>query len=903
MLSPDVERRLKKAEINLRLKPSATIYFNCATTAAETALIKALRQRLEPDFKIHRMGYTHGSMTLVYMQNFQEDNQIFVVDGFPHAHLAADPDMLRRNYLDMVHAFNLHRQLIPEYKLKIVFILPVPLESLIALEAPDFYHFKHFTASFTDEELGVESDSNRNSVIRTQLSRLPAGSPYLFGRDKELAVLDRAWEDRETRIMCVVAWGGTGKTNLVNHWLQNVRDEGWRGAQAVYGWSFYSQGASEDRQASADSFLDHALRWFGDPNPEEGNPWVKGERLAELIAEQRVLLILDGIEPLQYPPGPSEGRLRDAGLIALLRELAHNNPGLCLLTSRLDLSDLESHRGKSLKQMDLEELDVKAGTQLLRQLEIEGNDHELEAAVKEVEGHALSLTLLGTFLGAAHGGNIQMRDRIDLIARDETRQGNHTFRILESYAHWLGDGPELALLHLIGLFDRPAEHGALEILYRDKPIDGLTDRLHGLDSSRFDLVIVRLRTLRLLATDDWPAGSLDAHPLVREHFGRRLEEILPEAFREAHTRLFHYYQSIPEKAQPDTLQELEPLYRAVHHGCKACLWQKAFQKVYIPRIARGLNNGYSVMKLGGLGQDLAGLKGFFYRAWDQPSEVFSEVEKGELLGRAGLCLLGLGRLEEAKSPMELAYERFAESGHSEDQAYCALNMLDIHYYLGNLESSLQWAERTSGDSDKSKVVSYLSQAWVKFNLGQINYAYRIYKKHAPISSSIFPWHTYFLLELGQFREAQRQMSRIISSSLIFDGTCKLLLARANHQAWKHGEMSRKKIGSSIKEALTTLRKSGKQTAIPEGLIARAAFYRDTDRLEEAGRDLAEAREIAERGRMRLHIVDILLEEARLAEAHKDAERAAERYDRARELIKATGYNLRLKQLPENRAKA
>jgi hypothetical protein len=32
----------------------------------------------------------------------------------------------------------------------------------------------------------------------------------------------------------------------------------------------------------------------------------KGERLANLVARRRTLLVLDGLEPLQYPPGPQE---------------------------------------------------------------------------------------------------------------------------------------------------------------------------------------------------------------------------------------------------------------------------------------------------------------------------------------------------------------------------------------------------------------------------------------------------------------------------------------------------------------------------------------------------------------------------------------------------------------------
>ena len=51
----------------------------------------------------------------------------------------------------------------------------------------------------------------------------------------------------------------------------------YRAADCVYGWSFYTQGTSE-RAASADLFIDQALRWFGDADPTQGSPWDKRQR-------------------------------------------------------------------------------------------------------------------------------------------------------------------------------------------------------------------------------------------------------------------------------------------------------------------------------------------------------------------------------------------------------------------------------------------------------------------------------------------------------------------------------------------------------------------------------------------------------------------------------------------------
>ena len=148
--------------------------------------------------------------------------------------------------------------------------------------------------------------------VEVSIARLPATSRELFGRKNELAWLDRCWDDG-VRVASIVAFGGVGKSALVNAWIAQLDAAGWRGAARVYGWSFYSQGT--DRLSSSDAFVDAALRWFGDAEPEKGSAWDKGERLAVLVRRERTLLILDGVEPLQWGPGVQQGQLgsRTAG--------------------------------------------------------------------------------------------------------------------------------------------------------------------------------------------------------------------------------------------------------------------------------------------------------------------------------------------------------------------------------------------------------------------------------------------------------------------------------------------------------------------------------------------------------------------------------------------------------------
>ena len=163
------------------------------------------------------------------------------------------------------------------------------------------------------------------------------GYERLVGRDAELTRLDQAWSDGKTAILSLIAEGGAGKSALVNEWLKRLRADFYRGADCVLGWSFYSQG-SKERATAADEFLDWALDQLG-VKLETTSASAKGEAIAEALTSRRVLLVLDGVEPLQHGPGPQAGQLKDQGLRALLRRFAAAPPradhSLIVLTSRV----------------------------------------------------------------------------------------------------------------------------------------------------------------------------------------------------------------------------------------------------------------------------------------------------------------------------------------------------------------------------------------------------------------------------------------------------------------------------------------------------------------------------------------------------------------------------------------
>ena len=48
---------------------------------------------------------------------------------------------------------------------------------------------------------------------------MPVTSRHFFGRDDTLNLLDSFWSNQKVNLVTLVAWGGVGKTALMNAWL------------------------------------------------------------------------------------------------------------------------------------------------------------------------------------------------------------------------------------------------------------------------------------------------------------------------------------------------------------------------------------------------------------------------------------------------------------------------------------------------------------------------------------------------------------------------------------------------------------------------------------------------------------------------------------------------------------
>ena len=382
---------------------------------------------------------------------------------------------------------------------------------------------------------------------KVDVDRLPVTGKELFGRQKELKQLDEAWESENINVVSFVAYGGVGKSTLINKWREQMAADNYRGAKRVFAWSFYSQGTG-DRVTSADIFIAEALKWFGDEETANSNksPWDKGERLAELVQQEKTLLVLDGMEPLQSYVEFERGKIKDPALAVLVTELAKENPGLCVITTREKVVDLADYL-ETTEQVNFEQISAEAGRAILRVGGVRGTDAELEEAAQDFGLHALALSLLASYIHEIPEHHISNAKDIPDIDVPE-KEGKHPRRVMAAFEKRFGDSPEVNVLRILGLFNSPAEKEEIVAVHAAPAISDLTEHIQELSETKWSQVVSRLRRVKLVdAESKHRPDTLDAHPLVREHFGKQLKGEYPEAWREGNNRLYEYYKTVAKE--------------------------------------------------------------------------------------------------------------------------------------------------------------------------------------------------------------------------------------------------------------------------------------------------------------------------------------------------------------------
>ncbi len=790
---------------------------------------------------------------------------------------------------------------------------------------------------------------------RVNLDHLPQTGAVLFGRDEELTLLDQTWASpgsadaaTATRVLAFKAQGGVGKSALINRWLDEMKRDHFRGATRVFCWSFYSQGVREQGAASADTFLAAALRFFGDAAMagSAASAWDKGARLAHLVGAERSLLVLDGMEPLQSAHWVDRGKLRDPGLESLLRGLSRQSAGLCLITTREPLAELGKKAG--IVERDLDQITPQAGRALLRAARINGTDAELEGLAQRFGPQALAISLLAVYLHEQPGHGIGPAQQLEALPGVEPVD-----RVLAGFERMLAGSAELESLRLLGFFDRPADEGCLRALRKKPRIRGLTNRLPRLPDADWPRLLARLETLRLVHVRQAESGKqfVDTHPLIREHFGKQLREQQPDAWRAAHRQLYeHLCATTTDKKPNPTLEDLQPLYQAVAHGCQAGLQQEACDKVYFQRILRR-NENYSVRKLGAFGSELGAVACFFETPWNWVSRTLTEADQAWLLNQAAFTLRALGRLTEALGPMRAGEEMLIKQENWRLAAISASNLSELDLTLGEVAGAVGDAEQSVTYADRSGD-AYLRRSMRHTHADALHQAGRrpeaqmrfreaeqMQKDDQPDYPLLYSlqgfqycdllltnaeraaWRLILRAEVGSQKSELVEECRAVSQraatalDIVLNGSRNLLDIALNHLTLGRAALyeailtngSQATSHESLDAAVSGLRRAGQQQYLPPGLLTRAWLWYLTGKRtgpstssgqgpESAQADLDEAWEITERGPMRLHMADIFLHRARL---FRDKTALSE----AAKIIDKCGYHRRDEELADTQQAA
>jgi tetratricopeptide (TPR) repeat protein len=423
----------------------------------------------------------------------------------------------------------------------------------------------------------------------------------------------------------------------------------------------------------------------------------------------------------------------------------------------------------------------------------------------------------------------------------------------------------------------------------------------------------------LSKADPQKPGTLDCHPLIREHFGEKLREENPDGWKEAHTRLYHYYKNLPKKELPDTLPEMEPLFAAVAHGCAAGLHQEALYDVYWQRIKRK-DEHYSTKKLGAFGADLAALSHFFQVPWRQPAAGLRDDYKAVVLSWAGFRLRAVGRLQEAIQPMKAGLGMRIKQEDWADASRMSGNLSELVLALGRVEEAVDYAgqavthvDNSRDDFRKMALRTALADALHQF--GELKDAEKWFLEAEAMQKKRQPEYHYLygltgyrfcdlLLGQGRHQEVRERAEHAIKIAqrnewLLDIALDQLSLGRAwlmQTLAEKTGDFT--KTEDYLHQAVAGLRKAGQQQYIAPGLLIRAECYRHQQEFKAAREDLQEALEIAQLGSMKLFLADYHLEAGKLCEAQGKQEDARKHFNTVKEMMEEMGYERKWKEVEE-----
>lgn len=724
----------------------------------------------------------------------------------------------------------------------------------------------------------------------------------LFGRQNELLHMLRAWENHSESVLVVSGCGGIGKSRLALEFMNLVVKS--EPSAKCFAWSFLGQGQQERLVESADFFASELLEFLGNHVDAHETPWERGQRIASLMRKDRVLLILDGIEPFQ---DEQTGSLREPILQALVSEMSQQEKNLCLVTTRVPGFNLEGCMNHRVGRISLGALGVSYGATLLQEKGVPGEESDLMMMAFACHGHALTLRLLGGLLGSPTREKKKRCWETFLSlscssANPEPLLGVHS--VLRAFDDSFGRSPESALLRLAALFETPVAIENLRDIIKMPPIDELTKPLLDLSELGWNTLLSRLENHSLisLVTQN---RLIWLHPIVREYFrGVLREEHLP-VMRVAHGRIFEYLRRKTER-RPNVLQPMRPLYQALQHGYQAGLADTAFVDIFWTRIRRG-HVDYSSRELGAITSDAIALREYLrYRRANLADGDIGALRAA--LSQAITKFCEIGWSDEALQAASLRFEMARSQGITE-AAVAASEIAELQLLFGKLQNArgmatlaLMLAERASDVHLRIKHQARLAR--ILYCQGELSLAMETFLAAEALNSEGANEHSMlqdlegllfceFLIEMGRLEEFRVRLAKIISQQNEDTPSEEIDFAQRVKARFLHRLGDTREAVACINQLLNSSSSKNKQIRASALFVKAAVIFEAAP--NQALVDLEEALSNAAHLSLRLLWCDVQLLRARiLLERHVDTARIVLRD--VRSAIEASDYLVKMPEL-------
>jgi len=605
---------------------------------------------------------------------------------------------------------------------QIVILMDDEIDDKVAYE----YHYEMHTRGRGEEYfprfklsdvLVNDREEDFKKRLKETLSRKPAKfprppelnnqtppEPNFVGRVEMLKTITEWYENPEVRIGALIGWGGVGKSALIRKWYDSLEENKIQ-PDGIFWWGFY-------RNAYLDQFLNALLRYVsqGEIDPDSiKSTWEKTDRIKEFISKGTYLIILDGLEQMQKgeETGEEFGCMAHRECAEILKFLCDTQAkGLCLITTRFPLTDIKKYEGEVYQKIDVDRLSLEDARTFFERVGVKGDQDDKDKVIQEHEGYALSLTLLANYLVQDFSGNILKANEIPPFHSDK-EAGGKAHRMLLWYDKQLTE-EQRSFMKIFSLFRKAVREEDFDGVFRSEMETGMNQSLRNMSSFSFKRMKDNLCDRRLISKGQ--DNTYTTHPLIKNYF----ESIFEEKDKKlCHKRIYQYIGSYAHE-QPETLEEMQPLFEQVYHGCSAGLYDEVFDSVYWDRIMRRAE-GFLVKKLGAWETDLSLLRNFF------PNEEFSQLplvsrkrDQSWLLNEVGLVLLSTGRPKEAEElfwaslQMDIAEKDWLNTSiRYQNLAALQFSIGEIKKGFESAKRSLEMSEKASSNESIIKSKSYL----------------------------------------------------------------------------------------------------------------------------------------------------------------------------------------------------